>query len=535
MRSLKKIIKTSQLYLAVIAIFAGFNMSLAQELDSSTASPQGIVLDDGSDSIQAQQLFSNYILKNDDGNFSIKLTDSDAKSSLHRLAKEAEVNIVIPEDLDNRININLSDVSFDLALKSILKSTPYRYTLDEGIYFVELASSKHIEAEQVFSKRFPIVNANIDDVYTAIADAYGSDSGSAEATDGDSEAATDAPAEVNVNIILDKSNSAIIAQGSQEVLAQIEDLIKLLDFGPEQVAIEATFVEINLGDSSDTGVDWSAFQSYTASLNFDWEGIFGRDAIFRVGAGDASPNTAVLSSAGNQLLLNFIKNTSDGKIVSNPRIITGSSITAEMSVGTEFPIPEYEVTTTDSGATAVSISGFDYQEIGVILKVTPKVNADRSITLEIEPELSSQIDESFITAGFAIPVISSSKMKTTVTIGNGETIAMGGLIQTEETDSISKVPFLNKLPVVGKAFQSSSKSYDRKNLMIFVTARLISAKGSLSETLSDAEINELGINKNDFLPYDKREKKKLNFPLNLDSNAKKVEAREVSEVRSTSF
>ena len=511
-----------------MTIILSFNCAHAQTT-TEAGSATGIVLDDGSQDIQAQQLFSNYILMDEGGLFNIKLTDSDAKSALHRLAKEAEINIVIPEDLESSININLSNVSFDLALKAILKSTPYRHTLDEGIYFVELANSKHIEAEQVFSKRFPIVNANIDDVYLAISEAYAESSTGEAGGSSEGEASLDEPAKADVNIILDKSNSAIIAQGSQEVIAQIEDLIKLLDFGPEQVAIEATFVEINLGDSSETGIDWSAFQSYTASLNFDWSGIFGRDAIVNVGGGDSATNTAVLSSTGNELLLNFIKSTSDGRVVSNPRIITGSSIKAEMSVGTEFPIPEYEVTTTDSGATAISISGFEYKDIGVILSVTPKVNSDKSITLEIEPELSSQIDESFITTDFAIPVISSTKMKTTVTIGNGETIAMGGLIQTEESDSISKVPILGDLPGVGKLFRSSEKSFDRKNLMVFVTARLISAKGNLAESLSDNEINDLGMNKNDFLPYDKR------------TNHKKIEvsedlkARDVSEVRSTSF
>ena len=542
MMLVNKNIKIKNLIISALAVVLSSQFICAQE--------SGIVLEDGSQSILAPEQFSNYILKDENDLFSIKLTDSDAKSSLHRLAKEADVNIVIPEDLESRININLNKVNFDLALKAILKSTPYRHTVDDGIYFIEIASGKHIESEQLFSERFPVINANIDDVFAAISSSYGGSGGATTgaASAGDTSAgaageSVTAGGNGRVNIILDKSNSAIIAQGSQEELTQIAELIGLLDYGPEQVAIEATFVEINVGDSSATGIDWAEFQTYAASLNFEWSGLFGRSAALNIGAGDTAANTAILSSAGNELLLQFVQSTNDGKIVSNPRVITGSSITAEMVVATEFPIPQFDISNADDGSTAIRISGFEFEEIGVLLSVTPTVNADRSITLEIEPELSSQISESFIVPGFGIPVISTSRINTTVTISNGETIAMGGLIQTEETDTIRKVPVLSNLPGIGKIFQHSTKSFERRNLMIFVTARLISAKGNLGDSISDKELRELGMNKNEILPYNKRGKANVNSTNNTEDNQETliqgaeegVKAKDASGVRSTSF
>ncbi|GEM_PF-2889604 len=569
---MRVLIKTNKFIFTALFVVTSLCFNHAQDTEVT----KGIVLDDGSDSIQSPQLFSNYILKDEDGKFNIKLTDSDAKSALHRLAKEAEVNIVIPEDLDSRININLSDVNFDLALKAVLKSTPYRYTLDEGIYFIELASSKHIEAEQVFSKRFPIVNANIDDVYTAISEAYGSESGAGAeiggGADGDSTAETEIKADVN--IILDKSNSAIVAQGSQEVIAQIEDLITLLDLGPDQVIIEATFVTVTINNGSTTGINWSQFQSYTADLNFSWTGLFGRDFLANFGppsqsstltsgfpvngdspvqsdvfggpaalgedisagnfilGGDNAPYTTVLNPIGNRLLLDFLKTDINNKVIANPRITTSSSVSAKMSVAEEIPIPEFEINA-ETGNT--SISGFEFREVGIILDVTPKVNPDNSITLEVKPESSSPSGSNDF-LGVSIPNIRASKLETTVTVGSGETIVMGGLIQNTKNNDIKKVPFLGDLPFLGKAFTHTTESDSSSNLMIFITATLIPAKGQLSDTISDQEIIDLGMDKNEFLPYKKREKK-VEEPKqkNLNTKANQVKARDISEVRSTSF
>ncbi|MCC5022897.1 MAG: type II and III secretion system protein [Candidatus Synoicihabitans palmerolidicus] len=177
------------------------------------------------------------------------------------------------------------------------------------------------------------------------------------------------------------------------------------------------------------------------------------------------------------LILSALKTQNQTKLVSNPTVVTLNNTEAQIHVGAEYPIPNY---TYKAERGTFEVSGFEYRPVGIILKVTPQVNAQGCIKLTIEPEVSSQNGfTSFGGAGGAeIPIIATRKAKTQVSLRDGFTMGIGGLIESNASDGETRVPLLGSIPGLGRLFRSSSKTEDVRNLLIFITAKTVSADGA---------------------------------------------------------
>lgn len=193
--------------------------------------------------------------------------------------------------------------------------------------------------------------------------------------------------------------------------------------------------------------------------------------------------SAVFSASDFNLVLSALRTLQKTKVVSNPTIVTLNNTQAVINVGQERPIPNY---TYNAERGVYEVSGFTYRPIGVILKVTPQVNSRGSIKLTVEPEVSqSNRDANF--NGAAIPIVESRKANTTVSLKDGYTMAIGGLMQSQSNNGSNKVPVLGSIPVVGRLFKSESRNADSTNLIIFITAKTISADGGPVEQIFDSE------------------------------------------------
>ncbi len=194
--------------------------------------------------------------------------------------------------------------------------------------------------------------------------------------------------------------------------------------------------------------------------------------------------SAVFSSSDFNVILSALKTYSDIKLVSNPTVVTLNNTEAFINIGEEFPIPNY---TYNAERGAFEVSGFTYKPIGVIMKVTPQVNAQGLIKLTVEPEVSQRNGEtSFGGAGGAsIPVIATRKAKTYVQMQNGFTMGIGGLITTSRNHGGSKVPLLGDIPGLGRLFSSKTVNDTGTNLIIFLTASTVSADGAAPEEVFD--------------------------------------------------
>jgi type IV pilus assembly protein PilQ len=207
---------------------------------------------------------------------------------------------------------------------------------------------------------------------------------------------------------------------------------------------------------------------------------------------------AVFSATDFNVVLSALQTLQNTKVVSNPTIVTLNNSQAVINVGEERPIPSY---TYNSERGVYEVSGFQYRPIGIILKVTPQVNARGTIKLTVEPEVSqSTRDANF--NGASIPIVESRKASTVVQLKDGYTMGIGGLMRSESRDTNNKVPVLGSVPGLGRLFSHKAKNQQSSNLIIFITAKTVSADGAPIEQVFDSrEVRKLQMTRDELPGY----------------------------------
>jgi type II secretory pathway component GspD/PulD (secretin) len=193
--------------------------------------------------------------------------------------------------------------------------------------------------------------------------------------------------------------------------------------------------------------------------------------------------SAVFNASDFNVIISALKTQANTKIVSNPTVVTLNNIEAVINVGEEDPIPHYAF---NQQTGTYEVTGFDTMKIGVILKVTPQVNARGIINLKLAPEVSQKAG----TANFGqaqIPIKATRSVTTQVALKNGNTVGLGGLMTTNRAHGGTKVPILGDIPLLGKLFSSKSVNDTTSNLLIFVTARTVNAEGASPEEVFGKE------------------------------------------------
>lgn len=217
-----------------------------------------------------------------------------------------------------------------------------------------------------------------------------------------------------------------------------------------------------------------------------------------VGLGSTNrSDTAVFSASQFNVVLSALNQQNDTKLVSNPTVVTLNNTEAQINVGSEYPIPNY---TYNAERGTFEVSGFEYRPVGIILKVTPQVNAQGFIKLTVEPEVSSQTGfTSFGGAGGAeIPIIATRKAVTQVSLRDGFTMGIGGLVETNALQGGTSVPVLGKIPGLKRLFSSESTNEEKRNLLIFITAKTVSADGApVEETFDPRMIRDMNMRRTD--------------------------------------
>jgi type IV pilus assembly protein PilQ len=222
--------------------------------------------------------------------------------------------------------------------------------------------------------------------------------------------------------------------------------------------------------------------------------VFNNLASLTNTAGTSRLASAVFSAADFNVIISALKSQNNTKIVSNPTVVTLNNNEAVLNVGQEFPIPSYTYNT-ERGA--FEVSGFTYKPIGVILKVTPQVNAQGVIKLALEPEVSQQNGNTTF-GGANIPIIATRKAKTLVSLKDGYTMGIGGLITSSLNHGGTKVPVLGSIPVLGRLFSSKSVDDETTNLLIFITAKTVTSDGAAPEEVFDPRaIKAIGLTHED--------------------------------------
>ena len=221
------------------------------------------------------------------------------------------------------------------------------------------------------------------------------------------------------------------------------------------------------------------------------EFIDGYDALGMDNRGNQVTTTeltqAVLTPNNFQLTLNFLQEQTDANLISHPKLVTADNKESTIKVTEQWPIPKFSL---NSQTGQYDITDFEYKDIGIVLKVKPHVNEDDFINMSVTPEVSDIIGK--VTFGGAIgaelPLIQTRTATTDVLIKNGQTLAIGGLMREDESDNISKVPLFGEIPLIGPyIFTNSSKVIFNRNLIIFITANVVTEENKDSLWLGQRE------------------------------------------------
>jgi len=238
--------------------------------------------------------------------------------------------------------------------------------------------------------------------------------------------------------------------------------------------------QVNTINGNTTSVSDSITNGVTNTVN---SAINNLSSLINTG-GTSRVATAVFSSSDFNVIISALKTQSNTKVMSNPTVVTLNNTEAILNIGQEFPVPSYNY---NSERGTFEVSGFTYKPIGIILKVTPQVNARGVIKLNLEPEVSQQNGSTTFggAGGASIPIIATRKVKTQVSLQDGFTMGIGGLITDSRDHGGTKVPVLGSIPVLGRLFSSKNVNDTSTNLLIFITAKTVTADGAPPEQVFD--------------------------------------------------
>lgn len=314
----------------------------------------------------------------------------------------------------------------------------------------------------------------------------------------------------------------LILKNTKENLKASEDLIEALDIVPPQVLIEARFISTSVADLSELGLDWVLDDNYVLAGGANYN-----DRRLRVNQGASITGTpfenaiggnftfqGVLTDPQFRAVLHVLESSGTTRTLSVPRVTALNNRPAYIRVGEDFRYyEEYELEDyedTDANGNEITRSRLvpsgtpTLEELGIELTATPSVGADlRTINLALIPEISSFVkweyyeqsgdnssdnnndnnndtEDDVVDGGtglIKLPIFSRRHIETDVIVQSGETVIMGGLITSARTKTREGIPFLSHLPFIGQLFRHDSVNEDRQNLIIFVTATLISERG----------------------------------------------------------
>jgi general secretion pathway protein D len=337
----------------------------------------------------------------------------------------------------------------------------------------------------------------------------------------------------DVRIIPDEVNNALIITASPSEYEAIKGVIKQLDVVPLQVLIDAMIIEVTLGDALKYGVEWSGrwgtnFINATAGtpavpgtprvVNSDGSITPAVPAVpavppraevpatteveigQRTGAFDSIAGVAsALSTYGIfhgfeiQAKLNALASNDVLNVVSTPSLLVLNNQEAFINVGDRVPIPTSQATNTNSTSNAGTVitNQIQYQETGVTLKVTPRVNPGGLVIMEIEQTSDTAVPTT--TSNLNAPTIRQRKITSTLAVQHGDTIALGGLIQETRTGGTSGIPILRNLPLIGPLFGVTSKTLSRTELIVLLTPRVVENRQDAREVTRELQRKLTGV------------------------------------------
>ncbi len=415
----------------------------------------------------------------EEGLISINLKDASINNVLKVLGEKTGIKFVVDPAIQNRrITVNLNDVFPDEAISVIMESNGLGYRSIEGVDVYMVSDLSKIMSRTVVKRvtcQFAEAVKLRDILNKIVTPGIGA-------------------------VLADERTNSLIIKENPEVIDGLEELISELDKPTPQVYIQAAIAEISLTKNNETGLEWLwkdpnlASSTDRVGTRFDLRQTksSGSESQSQYTDGEGNPFPFALPIGQGlgigiinvhiDAVLRSIQTDYNLNILSRPHLVTLDNQEASIEVGDQIP---YKV------LSQYGITSYEFKSATVKLLIKPHINNDRTITIEIKPNADFQNGQT----PDGIPIIATRKANTKVKVGNGKTIIIGGLMRDSDVQTISKVPILGSIPILGALFRSKINKKEKTELVIFITPRIMSDKLAESELVPEKHLSDDAVKK----------------------------------------
>lgn len=299
----------------------------------------------------------------------------------------------------------------------------------------------------------------------------------------------------NVQVVADKDQNTLLIVATPAEYSVIEQALKKLDVPSRQVMIEVTVAQVTLSDNLQFGVDWlfkgGAPSGRGSGGNFNSNAGFNPAVTLPTSAAGAAASglaaaaqgfSYIINNAnfpgGVQAVLTLLDTYGNTKVIANPHIAALDNQKATIKAGLRIPVNQQTIVGNTTNAITTTSQ---YIDTGVLMQVTPHINAGGLVTLDIQAEVSSPGNAPSGTA----PPINTQSIQTLLAVPSGQTMVMGGLIQDTKSNNTNGLPILNRIPVLGGLFGNQTLLDNRSELILFVTPRVVSNDTDYDSVIED--------------------------------------------------
>ncbi len=266
-----------------------------------------------------------------------------------------------------------------------------------------------------------------------------------------------------VAVVAEATSNTLLISGSPRFFKTVTAMIRELDQPPPQVLIQVLLVEVSLDDTIDFGVQWSHLGKPSGNKRTRSQTEFGITA-------GATGFTFSLTGGDLDLLLRALQTQGRAELLSRPQILASDNQEAQINIGQRVPF----ITASRITESGLTLNTIQYEPIGIILNVTPHINPDGFVTMEVNPEISSLSTSSIqISENVNAIIVNNRSANTTVTVQDGHTIVIGGMIIGRDEKREEKIPFLGDIPILGHLFKNTRHIKEKIELLIVLTPRIL--------------------------------------------------------------
>jgi len=259
------------------------------------------------------------------------------------------------------------------------------------------------------------------------------------------------------------TNSVIVVSPPEDRTV-VEAILEQMDEIPKQVMIETLVVEANLDKSHQLGIEFSGTQDNPFG---GFHGTQKETQNFGLQANTAQPQGLryTLGAGQYQVFLHAVQTDARFNVLSTPRIFTTNNATAQINISQSLPYVTNQTVTT----TGTILYNYNFLSVGIVLTVTPRITSNGYVTMDV-----TQTANDFVSyTSFNAPIVNQREAQTTVSVKDGETVVLGGIINNSVSRTVSKIPFLGDLPLVGNLFRSTTKADNKTELLVFLTPHVV--------------------------------------------------------------